>query len=191
MIRILGKTPQQLEVGKTYPAVAVQASPYGNAIPVLDVPTPYSTIYTRWTGFKQAPPQTPEVLAFLAQMRAAGLDDAMMKMYEQARVFEGTIETVFLNGAPVTGSVTITEKLPHGSIGSTVRGSFTLGGSISHYIQRYVFVYDRNGNLDGQKLESETTTGGSLSISGTFSAPAVEVVYRPNRPISHTANVMP
>ena len=191
VIRVLGKTPQQLEVGETYSAVAVQASPSGNVMPVLEVPTPYSTLYTRWTGSKQAPPQTPEVLAFLAQMRAAGLDDAMMKMYEQARVFEGTTETVFLNGNPVTGTVTITEKLPHGSIGSTVRGSFTLVGLVSRYIQRYVFVYDRNGTLDGQKLESEMTTGGSLTITGTFNAPAVEVVYRPNRPISHTANVMP
>ncbi len=65
----------------------------------------------------------------------------------------------------------------------------TASGSIGVHKQTKSLHYDTRNILAGDRIVNDETTTEGITISGTFNAPALEQVYRPNRPISHTAHV--
>lgn len=181
VIRIVGVAPKDLEVGKTYRAESVEANAYGVS-PEEDVPTLFNTIFTSWSGIKKKPGLPPgmpsEILALMAQ-------GGMMEMISNAFAFEGSTQAVYLRpGAPLTGTVKILAVNA-----GLVSGRFVLDGSVGKRTTVKAFREERDGRISGDFIVSENDQFGPVTVSGTFMAPAVEQVYRANRPIAYTARV--
>ena len=183
VFRIVGVAPEDLEVGRTYSAVSVEASPHG--IASGDEPTPYNTLYTSWAGNKKRL-GIPDELAAQAPAGVMEMFNELgfTEMAEKAFVFEGTMQQVYTK-SPLTGTVKITAVNA-----GLVIGQFNLGGgSVGLRKTTKKYRKDRNGRINGDRIVGQDDSFIALSVSGTFMAPAVERVYRPNRPISYTARV--
>lgn len=188
VIRILNVAPGDLEAGKTYTAESVAPNPFG--IPQdSDEAHPYNTIFTRWDGTKERVGIPPEMMAMFPAGAMQEMENAgFMQMAENAFAFQGTSDWIYLQpGTPLTGKVTI-RSISAG----LVTGTFELSGNVGKQRLTKEFSYDRRTNrLTGDRIVKREMTTGSVSVSGSFSAPAVEQVYRGMRPISNTVSLMP
>lgn len=178
-IQLRGTSPQEVEAGRTYEAVAETGEVEAGIESDSPVTPTFQAFYTWWNGDVVGVPWSSPEAKRVCEKANQQLEEAGVAEYlAQGRLRDCRYQGYAFEGVTrrVTGRMKGTVTVDSIS-GERVYGRFDLSGTGELLEERYEFSRNRDGRVTGDRQVDERTESGPIRMSGEFRAP------------NHTANL--